>query len=157
LRLLLLLLALPIVELFLLIRLSEVTGWRFTIAFTIVTGIVGAAVASRQRLWAVRRVVNELESGQLPAAAILDVVMIFVAGLLLIVPGILTDIIGATFLIPPCRRLYRKLLIRWVEKRFRGRITAAKFGSGLATRQPSPDSIVDSYVIDRSDEPKADK
>jgi UPF0716 protein FxsA len=54
----------------------------------------------------------------MPGESLLDAVLIFVAGLLLITPGVLTDLLGLTLLIPPCRASYRRRLLAWLRSRF---------------------------------------
>jgi UPF0716 protein FxsA len=137
--------------LFLLVQLAKWTGWPFTIAITIVTGVLGATIASRQRLSAFRRIADDLRAGRVPAAAILDVVMIVVAGLLLMTPGLLTDLLGAALLVPVCRAQVRRWAVRWMQKNLRGRVTISGYSSGFpADSWELRDEIIDSHVSDPS-------
>jgi UPF0716 protein FxsA len=71
--------------------------------------------------------------------------LIFVAGALLLTPGVITDLVGISLLIPWSRKFYRRRLLQWCKSRFTLRAT------GLGNwRTPSPKSeVIDSYVIDR--------
>jgi len=102
--LLLLLTLVPILELALLFRIARAIDWLPTIAIVLVTGAVGAALARREGLKTFARIQNDLSAGRMPADSMLEGVLILVAGVLLITPGVITDVIGLLLLIPPCRR-----------------------------------------------------
>jgi UPF0716 protein FxsA len=109
---LLLLTAVPLIELALLIRLYHATDLLTTLSLVIVTGIVGAALARRQGFEIWRRMQAQLAQGKPPTNELLDGLMILIAGALLITPGILTDIVGFSLLVPPVRSLLRGFLAR---------------------------------------------
>ena len=145
-KLILLFIIVPLVELALLLALREATTSQFTMLVVIVTGILGAWLARWQGLGVLTRIQQQLARGQLPTDALLDGLMIFVAGALLLTPGILTDALGISLLVPVCRRFYKS----WLAKRFRHHFTAH-------TVRPSDtaggDRIIDSYVVeDEKDE-----
>jgi UPF0716 protein FxsA len=147
-KLFLLFVTVPLVELWLLLYLSEYTGWKFTLGLVIVTGLAGSFLARLQGWRTIRRIQDELGQGKLPTDSLLDGVMILVAGALLLTPGILTDALGLSLLIPPCRRVYRALLVRWFKSRFHVESTTSDFLGG--TQQHS--EVIDSYVIDRRED-----
>lgn len=97
----------PIVELSLLVRIGARIGGLPTIALVIVTGVVGAALARWQGMGVIRQMKAELGQGHLPATSMVDGAIILVAGLLLITPGVLTDLVGLLLLLPPVRALVR--------------------------------------------------
>lgn len=66
--------------------------------------MIGAAFAQQQGLGVLLRLRQETAKGQLPTTTLVDALMIFMAGALLITPGVLTDLFGFTLLIPWCRR-----------------------------------------------------
>lgn len=106
-RLLLLFVLTPLVELWLLMLVSEHLGAGTTIGMVLVTGFVGASLARNQGLQTWMTIQRESQQGKLPAASLVDAMMIFVSGVLLITPGILTDIVGFSLLIPPVRVFLR--------------------------------------------------
>ncbi len=118
-KLLLLFIVVPLTELVLLLYVADLTDWRFTLALVIVTGIVGTALARWQGIRTFQRIQTELRQQRMPTDALLDAVMIFFAGALLLTPGILTDIFGLSVLIPPVRHWYRVRLVLWLKSRFR--------------------------------------
>ena len=103
-RLLLLFIIVPILELVLLIQLGRWVGLWPTLALIAVTGIVGAALASHEGLRAWRAFQQEVFEGKLPGRPILDGISIFAGGALLLTPGLLTDLLGFTFVLRPSRR-----------------------------------------------------
>lgn len=113
LRLALLFTAVPVVELYILIRIGTVIGALPTIAIVILTGVVGAALARQQgfRVWL--DIQARMEQGIFPADELIDGLLLVVAGAVLITPGVLTDILGFTILVPVTRRPIRE----WVKSR----------------------------------------
>jgi UPF0716 protein FxsA len=79
----------------------------------------------------------------MPTDSLLDGVMIIVAAVLLITPGVLTDLFGITLLIPPCRRFYRWLLSRWFQARFKVHTAGQSPARGRS-------QVIDSYVIEQA-------
>ena len=124
-RLILLFVFLPLVELMILLKLAELITGLWTFALVVVTGIIGASLARRQGWSVLRRIQAETQQGQMPTTSLVDAVMIFVAGALLITPGILTDVFGFSLLIPTCRAIYRAHLINW----FRNRVEVRSYTS----------------------------
>jgi UPF0716 protein FxsA len=143
-RLLLLFIVVPLIELWILLYLADVTSWQFTLGLVIVTGVIGSLLARSQgwRTW--RRIQQELAQGQVPATSLVDALMIFVAGALLLTPGILTDLFGLSLLIPLCRRFYRRRLVDW----FRAHFTIQQVGPGRWQATSGRSRVIDSYVVD---------
>lgn len=112
-RLAVLFVAVPFIELYLLLELTNYTGSAVaTFGLVIFTGILGAWLAKQQGLSTLRRIQQATAEGRMPGKELVDGGMILVAGALLLTPGILTDAFGFSLLMPPCRAVYRKLLKR---------------------------------------------
>ena len=108
---LLIVMVLPIVELWLLIRVGAVIGATLTVAQVLATAVLGVAVINRQGLSTLTRVRARLARGEAPATEVTEGMVQALAGLLLVMPGLLTDAAGLLGLIPPLRRwLARRLL-----------------------------------------------
>jgi UPF0716 protein FxsA len=88
-----------------------------TIALVILTGVAGAALARAQGLGVVRRLQHELQQGGLPTDALIDGLLILVAGAVLLTPGLLTDLFGFWLLVPRGRSLVRSSVARWFNAR----------------------------------------
>ena len=116
-RLLLLLTVVPFVELLILLRLAERFTWPRTLAVVVLTGVLGAWLARREGLKVLARIKNDLEQGVAPANALVDGMLILVAGVVLVTPGVLTDACGFALLVPPIRRWVRKRLTEAFRKR----------------------------------------
>ncbi len=117
LRLLLLLTVVPLVELMILLRIAERFDWGPTIVLVVLTGALGAYLARREGLKALSRIQSELAAGVPPAASLVDGVLILVAGIVLVTPGILTDLCGFALLISPIRAWVRRRLAEALRKR----------------------------------------
>ena len=100
----LLFIVVPAVELALLVEVGSRIGGLGTLALIITTGVVGASLARRAGMDVLRRVQAETQQGRLPTDALLDGAIILVAGVLLVTPGIVTDLFGFACLLPAFRR-----------------------------------------------------
>jgi len=107
-----------LLEIWVLVLVTKACGLGTTILLTVITAFVGAALAKHEGLSVVRKVKTEFARGELPALPLAEGVMILIAGALLLTPGLITDAIGFSALIPPCRRLYCRAAIKWAKKRF---------------------------------------
>ncbi|SDB83523.1 FxsA family protein [Shouchella lonarensis] len=93
----------PLLELVLIVLLSNWLGVFSVIALMFLTGTIGVIFAKRQGLQTLRLAQLQIQQGQLPSGALLDGVFLFMGALLLIVPGFLTDLIGLCCLLPYVR------------------------------------------------------
>lgn len=118
-QLLLLFVSIPIIELILLIKIDQVVGLPATLAMILCTGVLGAALARWQGLRTALRIQQELAAGKMPGDALIDGLMIFVAGAVLLTPGVLTDAFGFALLTPPLRAIFKRFARRWFEKNLR--------------------------------------
>lgn len=130
-KLLLLLVVVPLVELTLLMMLADWTNWQTAVATVLVTGVAGSLLIRYQGWRTMRRIRQDLAEQRMPGDAILDGMLIFVAGVLLLTPGIVTDLIGILLLIPPTRAIVKAYLVR----RFRARFTTETVVEGTFVRR----------------------
>ena len=110
LRLLLLFTIVPLVELFLLVKLGTVIGIGATVLIVICTGVLGAWLARWQGLGVLRRLTEDVNEGRLPADALIDGLLILIAGAVLLTPGLITDALGFLLLVPQGRAVVRKTI-----------------------------------------------
>lgn len=103
----------PILELALLIKIGQYIGVFYTLALVIVTGVLGAVLAREQGFRTLKKIESEVNSGIMPGEQILDGVIILCGGILLLTPGLITDVIGFLSLIP----LTRTLIKKWIKKK----------------------------------------
>ena len=119
LKLALLFILLPLVELALLVEVGRRIGTVPTIALVVLTGAAGAYLARREGAGALRRAQADLREGRVPAPHLVDAVVILLAAVMLVTPGILTDAVGFLCLVPGTRRLIRAQLWRLVTRAVR--------------------------------------
>ena len=115
--LILLFVVLPVTELWLLLRVGAVVGPVPTIGLVILTGVVGASLARREGLKTLQHMMSATQRGEMPAAHMFDGLAIFLGGALLLTPGILTDIVGFSLLVPLTRGLLQRYMAEWFRKR----------------------------------------
>lgn len=108
----------PLLELALLIQVGKYLGVWNTIALVIITALVGAIMMQLEGLRVWNNLQQDLLSLRLPTDNIVNGVLVLIGGIMLLTPGIITDIIGLTLLIPPTRALYRI----WLKKKFEHKV-----------------------------------
>lgn len=146
----------------------DVTGsiiW--PIALVIGTGVFGAALSRWQGAGVYWRIQAELRAGKLPTSSLLDGFLILIAGLLLITPGILSDLIGISLLIPPIRLLYRAFMMRWIKRYFQlpafpmNGFAAGEFAKhdfeNASNDSPYRSKVIESYVIEKTESQESSK
>ncbi len=104
----------PVLEIYILIKLGTFMGALNTVIMVILTGILGAYLARLEGMHTMIKVREGLSRGEMPAEGLLDALLILVAGIVLLTPGLLTDIAGLLMLIPRTRLVFK----RWLRKKF---------------------------------------
>lgn len=107
---LVLLVAVPIVEVWLLIQVGQQIGLLATIAILVVEAALGGWLMRREGGRAWKALNDAFRGGRMPSAELADAALVLVGGVLLMLPGFVTDIIGFFFLLPFTRPLARRLL-----------------------------------------------
>jgi UPF0716 protein FxsA len=102
----------PLVEIALFIAIGQTIGLWPTLLGVIAMGIVGGLILRHSGLARLAEARRSLASGQLPARAIADAMLISGAGVLIAIPGYLSGVLGLLLLIPPLRQLLYLLLGR---------------------------------------------
>jgi UPF0716 protein FxsA len=106
----------PVAEFTILIEAGRRLGTLLTLLIVFGTGLVGAYLARMEGFRILQRMRRDLDAGTLPADQIFDGVLILVAGVVLLTPGLLTDIVGLALLFPPSRFAVKRFLIRKFQK-----------------------------------------
>jgi len=109
----------PAVEIWGIVQMSHLIGGLSTFALILLTGFAGAYFTRLEGRKALYEVQRQMQSGQPPGHAMLNGLCILIGGVLLLLPGFFTDIIGITLLFPLTRPFYRVLLLQWLERRLR--------------------------------------
>lgn len=119
----LLFLIVPMMEMWLLIKVGEVIGALQTIGLVALTAVIGVSMLKRQGLKTLMRVQERVNSGQIPAEEILEGVFLAVGGALLLTPGFVTDVFGFCCLVPYTRG--------WLARKVISSGNFAAMGSGV--------------------------
>ena len=102
----------PLIELYVLIEVGSGIGALPTILLSIFTAALGGWLVRLQGLSVLFRVRRMLDSGEVPALELVEGAVLLVTGLLLLLPGFITDALGFLVLIPPVRRLLILVFLR---------------------------------------------
>jgi len=113
----LLVLLLPLLDLYGLIKLGQVIGSLPVLALVIVAAVVGMALAKAQGLRVIDQWRASVSVGAIPEEGLLSGVLILAGGVLLVLPGLLSDVLGLLCLVPPTRR--------WMARRIQARFQRA--------------------------------
>ncbi len=101
------------------IQVGQLVGVWPTVGLVVLTGFAGAALARLEGLRTLWKLRTELARGRLPGEAVMDGLAILVGGALLLTPGILTDLLGFSFLLPPTRKALLGRVRNVLEKRLK--------------------------------------
>lgn len=108
-----------LVELYLLVELGNIIGAMNVIAIVIITAILGVSFARSQGIQILARMQHTINQGVVPGRELMEGAMVMVGAMLLIAPGVITDLIGLTLLFPFSRILYIKIVLALFRKKFR--------------------------------------
>ena len=123
----LLLIVVPVVELYVLFQVAEPLGWLPTVALLLLISFVGASLMRWQTTGAVARIRTTLAQGKMPSKELADAALMIFGGALLLTPGFFTDAVGISMFIPPLRAIARAMLL----KRFSGKVSVAGTTGGF--------------------------
>jgi UPF0716 protein FxsA len=117
-----LLIVVPIAELWAILQVADWIGVLNTIALLIAISALGAWLLKQQGMATWARLRQTLQRGQVPTKEVTDGALILFGGALLLTPGFLSDAVGLVLLFPPSRVVvkasFRRVLARWAERRF---------------------------------------
>ena len=142
-RMLLLFVFLPMVELYLLIMLGSRIGAMPTIGLIVFTGVLGATLARQQGLSVLSKIQREMASGNPPTQELVEGALIVVGGIVLLTPGIITDLFGFSLLVPPIRKALCKALTQSFTKRVGKTTGFAHFSGGPSSFRKDADDVID--------------
>jgi UPF0716 protein FxsA len=114
----------PIIELAVFVQVSELLGFFPALLLVVAFSAGGGWLVKQQGLSTWRRAQAQLQAGELPAAELINGLLILFAGALMLTPGFVTDSLGIVLLLPPTRAMVRAVLLRRFEKRIRAAFAA---------------------------------
>lgn len=108
-KLVLLFTIIPLVELFLLIKISYYLGSLMAVGLVAITGIIGAGLAKHQGATVIRQINYSLSQGSMPADDLVNGLLVLIGGVLLVTPGLITDLAGFACILPFTRPLIKRI------------------------------------------------
>src|SRR4051794_39629998 len=149
----LLFVVLPVVEIYVLIRIGQTIGAWWTVLLLVADGFLGSWLLKREgtRAWAALRLA--LDERRMPARELADGALVLVGGTLLVTPGFVSDIAGLFCVLPLTRPLARAVLLRWLSRRVVATVTGPRTTDPGTTdprtrQRPGPGSVVQGEVVD---------
>lgn len=104
----------PLIEIAILVKVGGWIGLWWTLGLVLLMAAAGTYVFNRQGFAMMNRVVETMAQGKPPVGAVIDGAFLMVAGLLLITPGLMTDVLALLLLIPPLRHRIAAYTVRRV-------------------------------------------
>jgi UPF0716 protein FxsA len=147
----LLFVVLLVVEIAILVGIGQATAWWVPFAIIIVTGVGGTMLARWQGTKVLERIREEIRAGRVPGDALIDGFLVLVAGILFLLPGVLTDLVGIGLLVPPVRTVVKRIMQDWIKKSVQVRMSRTSGGSWPTTRSAAEsrhDQIIDAKVLE---------
>ena len=139
----LLIILVPVLELIVMFKVAGAFGWLETLSMLVLISVVGAWLVRRQGLSTLMRIQRELNEGAVPTKSVVDGLLLLVAGVLLLTPGFVTDVIGILLVLPPTRIALRTALIRRYRSRVEVYKNAASRGGRMWNRVVVDDDVID--------------
>lgn len=162
-----LLIVVPLLELFVIVQVAQATSTLWTIVALLAVSTIGAWLVRREGTGVYGRIRKQLEQGQMPSEEIANAALIMFGGTLLLTPGFVTDAIGLGLLIPPIRAVVRRIIMKRValkQKEVTARMVTnlgtnlgsnlggATFGTGMSGFRRPGEEVIDVDVV-RNDPP----
>ena len=143
-------LALPLVEIAILIKVGGWLGFWPVLLIVILTAVLGSSVVRQRGLSVFSRISAEIEEGRSGLEPMFDSLLAVTAGIFLILPGLSTDCLGLLLLMPPVRKVAARLVLPHVAGRAMGdtQIFEGRFKRRAAGDQPPGEPPSGPIVID---------
>lgn len=122
----------PALELWGLIEIGQRVGGLETTLYVIAIGIAGAWLGKRAGVQVLKEIFDTLREGRTPADKLVEGGLVLVGSVLLVTPGVLTDLTGILLFIPPFRRWLAPRVKEW------GLSWALRRGVKVGTARPGP-------------------
>ena len=142
--LIVLLVAIPILEVWLLIKVGQQIGLLPTVLILIAEAIIGALLMRHEGSRAWKALNDAFTKGRVPTGELADAALILVGGVLLILPGFLTDILGFVFLLRWTRPVARKIIAFFVARRIN------RLGIPVMRARMDTDNLIEGEAVDET-------
>lgn len=108
---------LPLAELYVIFKVGDAIGWAPTLAILVADSLLGSWLLKSQGRAVWRRFNETMRAGRIPHGEIIDGVLVIFGAAFLITPGFITDVVGVALLLPPTRKLFRRLVAAQLGRR----------------------------------------
>ena len=135
--------SIPVVEMYLLIEVAERIEALPTILLVMLTAVLGVSLIRQQGLSTLTKGIRRLNQAEIPAAEIIEGVLLAVAGAFLITPGFLTDFIGFMIIIPITRRITALMLLKRMAARADFRTKGSDLRGGSNKTRDASGSVIE--------------
>ena len=142
------LLLVPLVDALLLVVLASVLDWMLIVALVVLTALVGMLFVRAEGRHTIRKIERAIGRGEAPTNGVIDGGLLIAAGAFLLTPGLVTDLLGFLFVVPPTRYLVRTGLKRFVlgpylERRTGGFVSGDVYTFGFPRADGGDDDTYD--------------
>ena len=122
-KIVLLFVLVPIVEIVLLFDIGSAIGLNATLLIILLTGFLGAWISRMQGMIVLRQIQTEISQGVMPDAELIGGAIVFAGGILLLTPGIATDVVGFAVMVPFLRHKFQG----WILRKFQDAVERGTF------------------------------
>jgi len=88
-----------------------------TLLLILLASVLGVAITKKQGLKSLQNIQDSINRGEPPGYAMVDAFLVFLAGVLFLLPGFISDLIAFTMVLPWTRQLYKPIIVEWIRKR----------------------------------------
>ena len=150
--LLLVCIGVPIAEIAVFIEAGERFGLWPTMGMVVLTAVLGTTLLRHQGLQTVARVQNSLDRGEVPVDELFAGICLMAAGLLLLIPGFLTDSVGFALLVPGIRNILAGSILQALSRRGAFRMDG-RFSTGETRDGNRSTTIIDGDFTEVQEKP----
>ena len=139
----LVLVAIPVAEIYVIIQVAHAIGAVPAVLALLLISAAGPGLVRRQGLGVWSRARDRVRSGEIPGRELMDGVLLLCAGVLITIPGFITDGLGLLLLLSPVRAVVRRLVIGRLARRSRGLTMTVRSWPPAPPAAPVPGPAID--------------
>lgn len=144
----LLFLGIPLIEIGLFVKVGGFIGLGPTLLIVVGTAFLGSWLLRTQGLATYRQAQKDMSDGMLPVDQVVHGLFLLIAGVLLLTPGFMTDILGFLLFVPPVRLALGRWILHYIAKHGEVRVETYTSHGGSGRKGPT---IIDGEIIDPED------
>lgn len=118
-KLIILSIAFVLFEIAIFIVIGNWIGVLSTLLLILLASFIGVFITKKQGLKSVQNIQESMQRGEPPGHAMIDTFLVFLGGILFLLPGFITDIIAFTMVLPWTRKLYKPFIFQWIRRKMK--------------------------------------